>query len=92
MITAHLALHTSLAIYNLVSDASTWALTCSYQSNSCCVDLQFSMYLVHNSGLLQEVLLNSSSFNNGMSVKVDVDVFPKSTGVVISYGLCIAEG
>ena len=74
MIIANLALRTSLAMYNLLSNVCK------------------STYLVHNSWLLQEILFNSSSFNNRMSVKVDVDVFPKSTGVVIPYGLCIAEG
>lgn len=64
----------------------------NYQPSSWCVAIQFSLYLVHNSWLLQEILLDSGSFNNRMSVKVDVDVFPKSTGVVISHGLCIAKG
>lgn len=49
-------------------------------------------HLVDNSGLLQEILLNLGSLNGSLMIKVDVDVLPKSTGIVISDGFGISKG
>ena len=51
----------------------------------------YPLYLIHDSGLLQKVLFNPGSFNNRISVEVDVDVLSKPTRVVISHGLRVAE-
>lgn len=43
-------------------------------------------------GLLQQVLLNAGTFNSPALGEADVDVLPKSTGVVISNGFGVTEG
>lgn len=48
-------------------------------------------HLVTNSRLLQQVLLNTGPFNGPTLGEVDVDVLPKSTGVIVADGFSIAK-
>lgn len=48
-------------------------------------------YLSAHSWLLQQVLLDLCPLDGSFLVKVNICVFPKPAGVVIAYGLCIAE-
>lgn len=49
-------------------------------------------HLTTNSGLFQQVLLNASPFNGPTLGEVDVNVLPKTTGVVISNCFGVAKG
>ena len=53
--------------------------------------ISFIMSLMHDTRLLKQVLLNLGSFDYSPLVEVDIYVFAKSTGVVISDGLGIAK-
>lgn len=50
-----------------------------------------SPYLPAHPGLLQQVLLNLCPLNGSPFVEVDIDVLPKSAGIVITDGLCVPE-
>lgn len=49
-------------------------------------------HLTTNSGLLQQILLHSGPFNGPSFGEANVDVLPKSTGVVIANGFGITKG
>lgn len=49
-------------------------------------------HLPAHAGLLKQVLLDLGSFDGASLVEVDVDVLPEATGVVVTDGLCVAEG
>ena len=48
--------------------------------------------LVHNPGLLQEVLIHFCSLDRSILVEENVDVFPKPRGVVVPHSFCVAKG
>lgn len=50
-----------------------------------------SPYLSADPGLLQQVLLNLGPLDGSPFVEVDVNVLPKSAGVVITDRLCIPK-
>lgn len=50
-----------------------------------------SPYLPAHPGLLQKVLLNLCPLYGSSFVEVDIDVLPKSAGIVITDGLRIPE-
>lgn len=49
-------------------------------------------HLSADSGLLQKEVLNAGALDHPARVEVDVNVFPKATGVVVADGLSIAKG
>lgn len=51
-----------------------------------------SSHLTTNSGLFQQVLLNASPFDGPTLGEVDVNVLPKTTGVIISNCFGVAKG
>lgn len=65
------------------------SLQMSMDSLLCYADM--SPYLSADPGLLQQVLLNLGPLDGSPFVEVDVNVLPKSAGVVITDRLCIPK-
>ena len=48
--------------------------------------------LVHDAGLLQQVLVHFGSLDRSILVEENVDVFPEPRRVVVPHGFCVAKG
>ena len=49
------------------------------------------LYLIHQSRLLQQILVDDGSLDDSIGCEVDVNVLPKPTGVVIPLGLGVSK-
>ena len=56
------------------------------------INYDLSSHLPAHTRLLQQVLLYLGSFDGPSLVEVDIDIFPKATGVIVTDGLGISKG
>ena len=49
-------------------------------------------HLVDKARFFQQVLVNHRSLYRSSSVEMNINVFSKPTGIVVSIGLCISKG